>query len=268
MTAEKGLANFCTRGRDDVSVCDFAWGFDLKHHHVILAINMSRSGVFPDYLAKLMRPYFAASTPGLTNVSIRQLVRPIVTLGERNPSYLLYRETEIARLQTPDAESLDSVSIQHLFVCPHASICGGDHVAGLNNSVIENAIASANRGMAMTKSLSCPRCPTDIQLSTEPGRLTVRIWHDFGTSATTPSSSSWLVHVVSPKNNEFVGPTVAHTKGSVRFRYENEIHRQGWAQDIFFHRDPENQMTAAGLQAAGRALLTYRLHGLQEAMRQ
>ncbi|ERS98293.1 hypothetical protein HMPREF1624_05077 [Sporothrix schenckii ATCC 58251] len=263
-SAEARLATFCMHGESDLVLGHLAWGYRLKYHHMVFAVHMSMSGTFPEYRHRLLRPYQVSSKPDACDVAIKQFVRPIVTVTERCPSFLLYRSTQVSRHDGPQSEPLDSISIGHLYICPHANVTGADHVAAVTNSAIENAIANANMGISAKQHLSCRRCPTDIELVSEPGCVTVRSWHNMGYSNTTPTSPEWMVHVVSPGNNEFVGPVVRHRQGSIRARYERAIQQQDLNNDVYTQDDENNPMTSAALRIAGRTLLGYRVQGRRE----
>lgn len=130
---------------------------------------------------------------------------------------------------------------------------------------LERALAYADRGVETDKMLSCNHCPTDIHLSTKPGKVIVRIWHDFGTATTTPHSEQWLSLIVSPKNNEFMGPSVPHVKGSIQRRFDLATELQGITSDYYIHVDFKNRLTFENLRTAGHALLSYRVHARREA---
>ncbi|EFX04848.1 hypothetical protein CMQ_5110 [Grosmannia clavigera kw1407] len=196
-------------------------GYCLEYHHVQLALKLRRLGLFPDHVNRIMQPYYLRNSDQNTYTSIEAFIRPILTVHESQPSFLVFKAVEFIEFGATYTTSLSPGTLQCLTICPHSSLASRDP-ASMRSNAIYQAIADARMGLFTRRNYSCALCPTDVSVHTLPGRLRIYAWHDFGQEGISPVDNAWRVHVGGPGNNQFLGPYLFHPRGTVKLRYEAE----------------------------------------------
>lgn len=241
---------------------DLAYGYQLEYHHIQLALKLCRLGLFGGYVDNILQPYYARSSTHDTFATIQLFVRPILTLHEPKPSFLVFRTMEFFEHTGEHAEPLGADTIQSLVICPHASLSDGDP-EDMRCDVLYDAIEDARLGLSSCQDFACRRCPTDISIDAQPSRLRVRVWHDLGQEGISPTDLPWRIHIGGPENNEFVGPSVSHVNGSIRARYEHALRVQPPNKAVTICENEDLGLTSLELLQAGWSNLQNRIHGYE-----
>lgn len=225
----------------DLSRRDFSGhGYAIQHHHIQTALKLSPPGKRHEkYFKALMVPYTHTAEIYGTVFTETYKAEPRII----NDRFLL-SEKWMLKNNTPLV--LPFFRHNGIWVCPHLCVCDGGLmssrswkkvVSGIARMKykntpfkeilhLEDGITLALKSLGERVCVSCPRCPTDceISVSVDERMAIIRAWHDFGMQGS-PVDASWMVHVKTSAKNDWLNPGfgVSYAQGSVRKLWDTGI---------------------------------------------
>lgn len=206
----------CPRMHVRPSSHDSSSNHKISHSHVDFALKLSRAEFAFEshraYLAKLMashRKFGSLESPVLVTYRAQSKI-----VGQRFILQSHWEYSPNVQLQLVKPEDVPDFTI-----CPHLTFCRYYGSNRFPSNRLTRSISTAFSSMPVAQFGRCSRCPTDIQVQVENGRLKLWIWKDFG-SGGSPWDLEWRVHLFDRNYNHCSkGPTVAHVPGSVKNMY-------------------------------------------------
>ncbi|KAL7786631.1 hypothetical protein V8C37DRAFT_412430 [Trichoderma ceciliae] len=191
--------------------------YNLEHHHIQLALKLSRLGVNRSYLKKLLAP----CTNTLKNAGSRYnyTAQPKV-IEDR---FVLFEKMTIGSTRGPLSQQ--DMEEGFIMICPHLALprsyrrCFQPVVQDLcPSTALDEATTLALNSPGLEMQGRCEFCPTDytVLFTNSQQELTFNTWHDFGTSG--PASSPfWSSQVWIGKDHQPLGRSL----GEIRNLYLN-----------------------------------------------
>ncbi|KAL7811047.1 hypothetical protein V8C44DRAFT_331719, partial [Trichoderma aethiopicum] len=231
----------------------YGWGcFQIQHHHIQLALKLSRRGdVHQKYLAGLMSTYIYP-THSLKRFNQSYVAEPRIINGQ----FLLHERWNLSTV-TSTAPALFSEESGFWFqVCSHLQLydskletCRNQKMSIVRAraisehltqrelmamfreaTLIEDEIELALESPGRWRFNSCMRCHTDFGVMTTPDKRTaiIQAWHNFGVEGS-PMDANWRAHV----------DHAYYTAFECFFRNAH-LHRQpGSIRDLYYESTPK-----------------------------
>ncbi|PTB78050.1 hypothetical protein M440DRAFT_1468624 [Trichoderma longibrachiatum ATCC 18648] len=210
----------------------YGWGsFQIQHHHIQLALKLSRRGdVHQKYLAGLMSTYIYP-THSLKRFKQSYVAEPRIINGQ----FLLHERWNLSTL-TSTAPALFSEESGKLETCRNrkmsivraraisANLTQRELMAMFREAtLIEDEIELALESPGRWRFNSCMRCHTDFGVMTTPDKRTVIIqaWHNFGVEGS-PMDANWRAHVDHAIRDLYYESTPKQPPQKVRWMPYNE----------------------------------------------